>query len=175
MSDERDKDGQPQGFKVSDRRKRYEEPSADAPAAAPTEPAPEPPPQAAQPAAEQTAGPADLRPWTRPGPERSQARSRRCPGPGGLPPVDRQALSGRAGLHGSLRRPQDRAVDGQLPDRELAHRHSRGARGEDEGEPDGGRGQAAQGGRRESQGDLRESQRVYQALELFGDSPETAP
>ena len=45
MSDERDKEGQPQGFKVSDRRKRYEEP-----AAADTAPAPEPPPQAAQPA-----------------------------------------------------------------------------------------------------------------------------
>ena len=57
MSDERDKDGQPQGFKVSDRRKRYEEPAADAPAAAPT---PEPTPQTAQPAAEPSPGPADL-------------------------------------------------------------------------------------------------------------------
>ena len=57
MSNERDKDGQPQGFKVSDRRKRYEEPAADAPAAAP---APEPPPQAAPPAAEPLAGPADM-------------------------------------------------------------------------------------------------------------------
>ena len=57
MSDERDKDGQPQGFKVSDRRKRYEEPAADTPGTPPT---PEPPPQAAQPAAEPTAGPADL-------------------------------------------------------------------------------------------------------------------
>ena len=46
MSDEREKEGQPQGFKVSDRRKRYEEPATDAPA-----PAPEPPPPAAQPAA----------------------------------------------------------------------------------------------------------------------------
>jgi hypothetical protein len=50
MSDERDKEGQPQGFKVSDRRKRYEEPSADAPAAPP-----EPPPAAVAPAAEPAA------------------------------------------------------------------------------------------------------------------------
>jgi hypothetical protein len=57
MSDERDKDGQPQGFKVSDRRKRYEEPAADAPAAAPT---PEPTPQAAQPAAEPAAKQGDM-------------------------------------------------------------------------------------------------------------------
>ena len=35
MSDERDKEGQPQGFKVSDRRKRYEEPPDAAPQAAP--------------------------------------------------------------------------------------------------------------------------------------------
>lgn len=55
MSDQRDKDGQPQGFKVSDRRKRYEEPATGAPAAAPPEPAAAPPPQAAQPAAEPTA------------------------------------------------------------------------------------------------------------------------
>ena len=54
MSDERDKEGQPQGFKVSDRRKRYEEPAADA--AAPT-PAPEPPPPAERPAAEPAAAP----------------------------------------------------------------------------------------------------------------------
>ena len=60
MSEERDKDGQPQGFKVSDRRKRYEEPAADAPAPAPPESASEPPRQAAQPAAEPPAGPADL-------------------------------------------------------------------------------------------------------------------
>jgi hypothetical protein len=60
MSDERDKDGQPQGFKVSDRRKRYEEPAADAPAPAPPESASEPPRQAAQPAAEPAAGPSDL-------------------------------------------------------------------------------------------------------------------
>jgi hypothetical protein len=59
MSDERDKDVQPQGFKVSDRRKRYEEPAADAPAA-PPESAPEPPRQAAQPAAAPTAEHADL-------------------------------------------------------------------------------------------------------------------
>ena len=48
MSDERDKDGQPQGFKVSDRRKRYEEPAADAPAPAPSL-RPSRRPQAAQP------------------------------------------------------------------------------------------------------------------------------
>ena len=55
MSDERDKEGQPQGFKVSDRRKRYEEPATDAPA-----PAPEPPPPAAQPSpAAAAAAPAD--------------------------------------------------------------------------------------------------------------------
>jgi len=53
MSDERDKEGQPQGFKVSDRRKRYEEPAADAPA---TEPAPAP----AQAADAPPAGPADM-------------------------------------------------------------------------------------------------------------------
>jgi len=52
MSNERDKEGQPQGFKVSDRRKRYEEPAADAPAQAP-----EPPPQATQPAAAPVAEP----------------------------------------------------------------------------------------------------------------------
>jgi hypothetical protein len=52
MSNERDKEGQPQGFKVSDRRKRYEEPTADAP-----EPAPAPQPQAAQPAAPAAAEP----------------------------------------------------------------------------------------------------------------------
>jgi hypothetical protein len=45
MSDEREKEGQPQGFKVSDRRKRYEEPAGGAPAA--EAPAPSP----AQPAA----------------------------------------------------------------------------------------------------------------------------
>jgi len=33
MSEEREKEGQPQGFKVSDRRKRYEEPAAGAPQA----------------------------------------------------------------------------------------------------------------------------------------------
>ena len=52
MSEERDKEG-PQGFKVSDRRKRYEEPATDA-----QTPAPEPAPQAAQPA-EPPAGHAD--------------------------------------------------------------------------------------------------------------------
>ena len=54
MSDERDKEGQPQGFKVSDRRKRYEE-TTD------TTPPPAPPPQEAEaspPAAETSAGPA---------------------------------------------------------------------------------------------------------------------
>ncbi len=55
MSDERDKEGQSQGFKVSDRRKRYEEPAADAPATAP-----EPAPQAAQAATAPPGGPADL-------------------------------------------------------------------------------------------------------------------
>ena len=60
MSDERDKDGQPQGFKVSDRRKRYEEPAADAPATAPTESASEPTPQAVPAAAEPVDAPADL-------------------------------------------------------------------------------------------------------------------
>jgi hypothetical protein len=55
MSDERDKEGQAQGFKVSDRRKRYDEPTADAP------PAPAPaPPQEPQAAAAPPAGPADL-------------------------------------------------------------------------------------------------------------------
>lgn len=54
MSGERDKDGQPQGFKVSDRRKRYEEPAVDAPAAVP-EPAAEATPQPAQPTAGPTA------------------------------------------------------------------------------------------------------------------------
>ena len=51
MSDERDKEGQPQGFKVSDRRKRFEEPADQAPA-------PEPAPPAAQPAAAAPASPA---------------------------------------------------------------------------------------------------------------------
>jgi len=36
MSDERDKEGQPRGFKVSDRRKRYDEPAAETPVAAAT-------------------------------------------------------------------------------------------------------------------------------------------
>jgi len=48
MSDERDKERQSPGFKVSDRRKRYEEP-VDAAAAAAAAPAPEPPPAAAPP------------------------------------------------------------------------------------------------------------------------------
>jgi len=48
MSDEREKEGQPQGFKVSDRRKRYEEPAAGAPAA--EAPAPSPAQPAAAPA-----------------------------------------------------------------------------------------------------------------------------
>lgn len=63
MSDERDKEGQPQGFKVSDRRKRYEEPAAETAAPTPEpapERAPEPPPPAAQPAAEAPAEHADL-------------------------------------------------------------------------------------------------------------------
>jgi len=60
MSDERNKDGQPQGFKVSDRRKRYEEPAADASTPAPPESASEPPHPSAQPTAESPAGPADL-------------------------------------------------------------------------------------------------------------------
>ena len=61
MSNERDKDGQPQGFKVSDRRKRYEEPAADTPAAAaPAEPAPEPTPQTASPVADPIAEHAEM-------------------------------------------------------------------------------------------------------------------
>jgi hypothetical protein len=53
MSDERDKERQPQGFKVSDRRKRYEETSDSAPAPAPApaaEPAPAPAVAPAEPA-----------------------------------------------------------------------------------------------------------------------------
>ena len=85
MSDERDKDGQPQGFKVSDRRKRYEEPSADAPAAAPT---PEPTPPAAQQAAEPAAGPADL--------GADQHLDDPGAGPGGVPgPADFLQLIGK--------------------------------------------------------------------------------
>jgi len=65
MSDERDKEGQPQGFKVSDRRKRYEEPAADA-AAPPPEPTPtpqpEPPPPAAAPIVEPVAAAGGLHP-----------------------------------------------------------------------------------------------------------------
>jgi len=64
MSDERDKEGQPQGFKVSDRRKRYEEPAADTAA-----PAPEPAPQAAQPAAATVAEPPAGNEHPDPGPE----------------------------------------------------------------------------------------------------------
>jgi hypothetical protein len=52
MSDERDKEGQPQGFKVSDRRKRYEEPSTAPPEPAPT---PEAPPPADKPSARDVA------------------------------------------------------------------------------------------------------------------------
>jgi len=91
MSDERDKDGQPQGFKVSDRRKRYEEPAAAAPAtAAPAAtPAPEPPPQPAQPAAEPAAGPADVAP----GPE--QDLNEPGAGPGVPGPADFLQLVGK--------------------------------------------------------------------------------
>ena len=46
MSDEREKEGQAKGFTVSDRRKRYEEPSGGAPET----PATPPPPQAEAPA-----------------------------------------------------------------------------------------------------------------------------
>ncbi len=63
MSDERDKEGQPQGFKVSDRRKRYEEPAVEAAASAPApspERAPEPAPPAAPAPAEAPAEHADL-------------------------------------------------------------------------------------------------------------------
>jgi len=92
MSDERDKDGQPQGFKVSDRRKRYEEPSAGAPAATP-EPAPErapEPPRAAQPAAEPPAGHADLDLGT------EQHLDDPGAGPGGVPgPADFLQLIGK--------------------------------------------------------------------------------
>jgi len=47
MSDQREKEGQPQGFKVSDRRKRYEEPAAGAPAGEPPGPGAEQPAAAA--------------------------------------------------------------------------------------------------------------------------------
>ncbi len=61
MSDERKKEEQPQGFKVSDRRKRYDETAGAAPTAAS---APEPPPRAETPSAESTpppvAGPTSL-------------------------------------------------------------------------------------------------------------------
>jgi len=60
MSDERDKDGQPQGFKVSDRRKRYEEPAAAAAAAAPPELAAEPQRATAPPTAAPTAEHAEM-------------------------------------------------------------------------------------------------------------------
>jgi len=87
MSDERDKEGQPQGFKVSDRRKRYEEPSADAPA---SPPAPEPTPQAAQPAAEPTAGHGDLDPGA------DRHLDDPGAGPGGVPgPADFLQLIGK--------------------------------------------------------------------------------
>ena len=87
MSDERNKEGQPQGFKVSDRRKRYEEPAADTPATTPT---PEPPPQVAQPAAEPPAGPAD-RDF---GPHQDLNES--GAGPGGVPgPADFLQLIGK--------------------------------------------------------------------------------
>ncbi len=78
MSDERDKEGQPQGFKVSDRRKRYEEPAADAPATAPT---PEPAPQAAH--SRPRSRPPGLQPWTwsRPATWTSRAASPGVPGP----------------------------------------------------------------------------------------------
>ena len=57
MSDKRDQEGQPQGFTVSDRRKRHEEPADSAPAPAPE---PGPPPRAeapAPPAATEAAAP----------------------------------------------------------------------------------------------------------------------
>jgi len=90
MSDGRDKEGQPQGFKVSDRRKRYEEPAADAPATAPPDSASEPPRQAAPPAAEPAAESADL--------DRGADQNLDEPGagPGGVPgPADFLQLIGK--------------------------------------------------------------------------------
>ena len=55
MSDKRDQEGQPQGFTVSDRRKRHEEPADSAPVPAPE---PEPPPRVEAPAAASPAAPA---------------------------------------------------------------------------------------------------------------------
>jgi len=86
MSDERDKEGQPQGFKVSDRRKRYEEPSA-----APPEPAPPPeaPPPAAEPSARDVA--------EHPGPDAGAERAPHDAGAGeGVPgPADFLQLVGK--------------------------------------------------------------------------------
>ncbi len=78
MSDERDKEGQPQGFKVSDRRKRYEEPTEAAPApAAPPEPAP---PEPVPPAAEAPRVAAEAGPGTPPHGELDDADAA-LPGP----------------------------------------------------------------------------------------------
>jgi hypothetical protein len=71
MSDERDKDGQPQGFKVSDRRKRYEG-TPDAP------PAPEPPPP---PPAEAQQQPAPAAPEAAEGASPLDAEGPGAPGP----------------------------------------------------------------------------------------------
>jgi len=90
MSDERDKEGQPQGFKVSDRRKRYEEPAADTAAPAP-EPAPErapEPPPAAQPA-EPVAAHGELDPGA------GQGMNDAAGGPGAPGPADFLQLVGK--------------------------------------------------------------------------------
>jgi len=89
MSDERDKEGQSQGFKVSDRRKRYEEPATDSPAAAAPAPKPEPAPQAAQPAPEPAAAPASVE--LGPDQDLSEAEA----GPGAPGPADFLQLIGK--------------------------------------------------------------------------------
>lgn len=88
MSDERDKAGQPQGFTVSDRRKRREETPDAAPVPAPA-PTPEPPPRAEAPAVDPAATPG--------GPEAGAGRSplEAGEGPGVPGPADFLQLVGK--------------------------------------------------------------------------------
>jgi hypothetical protein len=86
MSDERDKEGQTPGFKVSDRRKRYDESKDASPA-----PAPETPPPAAAPAP--AAEPVAAQPLSETGAEPSPLEAGEGPGVPG--PADFLQLIGK--------------------------------------------------------------------------------
>ena len=182
MSDERDKEGQPQGFKVSDRRKRYEEPAADAPAPAPAraapEPAParapEPPPAAAQPAAAAPAEHADLDLGA------DQGLNDAGGGPGAPGPADFLQLIGKLYQEGlAFMGLFDDPKTGQsMANFPIASWHIDilGVLEEKtKGQPDRGGGQADQGGGREPESDLRPRHRLHQALTVGPGRPEGFP